>query len=544
MSLTITKAEDELRQLAMTIEIAEDRVTSEMKKIAKTLAKQVRVPGFRPGKAPFRVILKRFGEEQIRAQAVEDMMQNVIIEALQQEEILPYARPSVENIDIDKPVKLELLVPLEPSVTLGDYRVIRKELERPEVSDEAVEEAVQAYIDAKIEVEPVDRPAEAGDLVRVAGKGLFEAADESSEADNAEDEAAAEDAADDNGDVLDPDDNVLFDNQDGIEFLLDEAKTFAGTDFVKSLIGANVGDSLSFSIQYPDEYEISDFSGRVANIELDVLEIKSRTIPELTDELLQDDDYESVDDFKEKTRKNLEEQALETFRSETIDEWVDELRGGATLVYPPGAIEQELEERLEGFKRQITSYGWSWEDYLNIQNEDDDSIKENWREAATKDVESGLVLREFISEERLTIEEGELDEMIDERMSRFDDMEDNVKEAMREVMRGQESAQRMMNELMVEKAFARIEEILGGTARDLAEIQAEFDAKQADADAESEEDAEADAESDEVETPEVAEDTAEDSIIEETTEETAEPEPSDAEADDSDDTSSEESDEA
>lgn len=527
MSLTITKAEDELRQLAMTIEIAEDRVTSEMKKIAKTLAKQVRVPGFRPGKAPFRVILKRFGEEQIRAQAVEDMMQNVIMEALQQEEVLPYARPSVENIDIDKPVKLELLVPLDPSVTLGDYREIRKELEKPEVSEDAVEEAVQAYIDGKIEVEEVDRAAEAGDLVRVAGKGLFDAKEEDEDAADSDD---AEKEADENGDEADSlgsDDNVLFDNQDGIEFLLDEAKTFTGTDFVKNLIGASVGDSLSFSIQYPAEYEISDFAGRVANVELDVLEIKSREVPELTDELVKDDDYESVADFKEKTRKNLEEQAFETFRSETLDEWVDELRGGATLVYPPGAIEQELEERLEGFKRQITSYGWSWEDYLNIQNEDDDSIKENWREAATKDVESGLVLRTFISEERLTIEEGELDAMIDDRMSRFDDMDDNVKEAMREVMRGQESAQRMMNELMVEKAFTRIEEILGGTARDLIEIQTEFDAKLAEAEAADEEAADEEDAAVEAEATEDVENVVED-VVEESAEETAESEPSDA----------------
>lgn len=452
MTLTITKQEDEQRQMTMSIEVEDKRVVSEMKKIARKLAKDMRVPGFRPGKAPFRVVSQRIGEESLRAQAVEDLLNAVIFEAMEQEEVIPYARPALKDMELS-PTKIEIIVPLEPIVTLGDFRELRRELVRPEVTDEAVEEAIEQFIERKTTTDAIeDRASAEGDLVKVSGKGIFTLADTAAEDEEAE---------------------TFFDDENGIEFLLDDEKTFKGTDFVSNLVGKSVGDSLEFSITYADDYEVSDFAGRQIDFNLEVLELKSRTVPELTDELVQEDKYDDVADYKEKTRKTLEDAAFETFRGESLDQWILDLKESATLVYPPGAVDTELDERLEGFKKQITSYGWKWEDYVSMQGESEDQIKENWREDATTNLENGLLLREFISAEKLQLEEDEFNALVDERMESFVDMEENIRESMREVLMSGESRQRMGNELMVSKAFDRIEAILSGNAPELKDEETE-----------------------------------------------------------------------
>ena len=353
MTLTITKSEDEQRQMAMSITVDDKRVVGEMKKIARNLARNMRVPGFRPGKAPFRVVAKRVGEEALRAQALEDMINDVIFEAMQQEEVIPYARPSLQDMELS-PAKIDIVVPLEPVVTLGDYRALRRELEKPEVSKEAVQESIDAFLERKTTTEPIeDRKSKKGDLIKVAGQGVF--------AEPAEGEDEPE---------------IFFDEPDGTEFLLDAEQTFKGTDFVKKLSGTNVGDTVKFSISYPEDYEISDFAGKEIKFELDVLELTQRNVPKLTDELVQEDNFEDVKEFKAKTKKTLEDQAFETFRGEVLDEWILDLKKDATLVYPPGAVDSELDDRLEGFKQQISQYGWKWEDYINMQGESEDGLKE------------------------------------------------------------------------------------------------------------------------------------------------------------------------
>src|SRR5690606_10780269 len=98
--------------------------------------------GFRPGKAPYDVIVRRIGEETLRGEAIEDIIQPIFEEALEQEDIDPYARPTLEDIE-PKPLVLKFTVPLSPVVTLGEYRSIRQEVEGVTVTDEALEEALE-----------------------------------------------------------------------------------------------------------------------------------------------------------------------------------------------------------------------------------------------------------------------------------------------------------------------------------------------------------------------------------------------------------------
>ena len=456
MSLTIETKELENRQLGMTIEVPEKRVTGQMKKIVKKLANDYKVPGFRKGKAPYGLMLKRFGEESIRYQAVEEIMDEVINEALAQQELEPAARLSLDDLTLYPAVKIDVTVPLSAEVTLGDYRAIRKDLDVPEVSDDAVTAGVSNLLESHAATEQViDRAATLGDMIKITGHGAvnMETAEEATEAE--------------------PTKVELFHDHDGIEFELDVDKTFPGTDFVANIVGMDVGDEKSFTITYADDYEVSDFAGKTADINITLIEIFSRTLPELNDEFAVEANYESVEDMQAKIRTELEAEAMGTFKSEILDGWIEDLLKDATIVHPPALVDQELDNSLNQLKEQVKSYKWEWADYIKEQGKSEDEIKEEWREDAAKNVKNGLALREFISSERLKVREDELNARIDEQIDRYGaGMEPEMREMMRNILLGNDGIQRIANEVMVDKAYDRIEMILGGNAPDLDELDA------------------------------------------------------------------------
>ncbi len=170
MTLTIHTEEDSQRQLKLKVEVPEDRVQAQMRRTARQLGKKINIPGFRRGKVPYSVIVNRFGESAVRADAVEEMLESLLVEALDEIEETAYRQPTLDDMEID-PLVLEITVPLEPAITLGDYRALRREITPVEVTDEALEEAVEHIRSHHQILEQVDRPAEEGDMVTLTGEG-------------------------------------------------------------------------------------------------------------------------------------------------------------------------------------------------------------------------------------------------------------------------------------------------------------------------------------------------------------------------------------
>lgn len=470
MTLKIHTEEDEQRQLQMTIEVPEERVQTEMKKIARKLARDINVPGFRRGKAPYSVIVSRVGKEYLRSEAIEAVIQPVYEEAL--DEVNPdiYAQATLEDIE-DEPLKLSFTVPLAPQVDLGDYRSLRKEIEPVEVTDEAVEEALQNVQSRYQELEEVDRPAEAGDLVTIAGKGVVhtavseEKAEEAEEADAASESEESEEAADS------PSEETLFDTEN-LQIILDSEKVFPGTLFVDNIIGMSVGEEKSFSFTFPEDFEEEELQGKEASFDISLLQVQNRLLPEIDDHLAESEGYESLEALREHLREDLQKAAEDQARNALMDEMVQDMREIATMVYPPAAVKEELDNRIEQFKRQVEQAEWQWDDYLKIQGTTEEQLRQDFEEAAVNAVESQLILRQFVLDEKLTIDEGDVDAKIDERIQAFSDNEE-LSAGMRDYYKQGYGLEMISSEILTDKAYQRMVDILSGNAPDLAELEAE-----------------------------------------------------------------------
>jgi trigger factor len=441
VTLTIRTEEDEQRQLKVTVEVAEERVQQAMRKKARSLAREVNVPGFRKGKAPYNVILNRFGVEAVRADAIEDMVQDVVVETMDEIEAEPYLQPTLDDLQME-PLVMQLTVPLEPTVVLGDYRAIRKELEPVEVTEEALEEALERVQARHQILEDVDRPAALGDLVTLHGAGKT-------------DDDEAED---------------IWHHHDS-ELLLDPEKVFPGLPVVENIVGMSAGEEKQFRFTFPEDYEEEELAGRDAVFDVSISLVQSRELPELTDELVKEDgEFETVEELKQGLAEQLQEQAERQAKSDMMDEFVDDLLVEAEINYPPAAVTSEIEDTVENFKNQVTRSGWKWEDYLQLQGETEASLGEQVREDAEERVRRGLVLRQFIREEKLAVDSADIDASIEKRLDSFGEDEE-LRDRLRSFFTQGQGLESMSSEILLEKTQERIEAIVTGNAPDLEALE-------------------------------------------------------------------------
>ena len=472
MTLTIQTAEDDKRQLTLTIEVDEARVQKAMQQKARELSREINLPGFRPGKAPYDVVVRRVGEDMLRGEAIEDLVQPVFEEALNQAEIDPYAQATLDDIQ-PKPLTLTFTVPLSPTVTLGAYRERRQELEAVSVSDEALQEALEHVQSHHQVIEVVERPAAEGDVVTLSGRGDLVALPATAEAETTADVATEADAAGDETTKAEAGDEVLFD-EERLEILLDPKTLFPDTAFVENLVGLSAGDQKQFSITFPDPYEPEpEHAGREARFDVTVLEVKKRELPPIDDELAKlDGRHETLDELRETLRSDLTHEAEDAEKERLIEEMTDYLLEDAQLVYPPAAIESQLDDMVADFKNRLARSGWEFQDYLNLQGMTEESLREDFRENAESQLRHQLALRQFILDEHIRISAADLEPMIEERVARFDN--ESLRESLRNYYRSGQGLDAISGAVLSNKVYERIRAILSGEAPDLAALAAEM----------------------------------------------------------------------
>lgn len=462
MTLIIQSQEDDQRQLSLTVEVPEDRVKKAMQEKARQLSQKINFPGFRRGKVPYHIVIKLLGEESVRAEAADDMVQELYKEALTQLDIQPYAPGQVTDMDL-QPLVLKITVPLEPTVALGDYRHLQKELEEVNVTEEALTDALQRIQKRHQILEPVETPAEVGHVVTLKGEGRYVT-------DNAEEPS-----------------DVFFE-EESIDFALDAGELYYGQAFIDQIVGMSVDESKTFTITLPADEDEADKAETPAEAEAEsekvpaepkqgqftvtVLAIKSRTIPELNDDLAKEEgDYESVEDLKAAVRADLQKAAEENAKNMMIDEMMDELFAQATIVYPPAAVELELDGMVEDLKNRATRAGWQWEDYLKLQGETEQSLRDSWRAGATKQMKRSLIFRHFVEEEKLRITTKEIDDVFE---SRYGDMDESLKSSMRRFFsESAEGFSMLTSELLMNKMAERVRDIRMGNPPDLDALEEE-----------------------------------------------------------------------
>jgi trigger factor len=391
--LNIEKEILENRQAKLTVTYATDEFEGYKRRAAKRISKNVKIPGFRPGKAPYNVILNHYGEGAIIQEAIDILLDTDYGKILEQAEIEPSGTGNLEKIESYDPPTFIFIVPLEPIVNLGDYREIRKPYELEEFNESEVDEFIENLRRNAATIVPADRPAKEGDLVYFTLSGEF-----------------LNPAEDENATITDKTPQQALIPEKGTE--KEDEWPYPG--FASALEGVQSGDVKELQFTYPDDFEDEEFKGKTAIFTVEVQSIKELDLPEFDDEFVKTmGEYESTDGFREAVEERLRKQHQDEYDEQYFNDLLNEITEMAELVYPPQMVEHEEEHILDDLKSRLENQNMEFETYLKLRNTDEEKfIEEEIHPVAIKRLERSLVVDALIDNEGLKINRELLNEHI------------------------------------------------------------------------------------------------------------------------------------
>jgi trigger factor len=372
----------------LNVEIDEETTRQAMRDVAREIAREIRIPGFRKGRAPYKVVVRYTGEDYVRRQAAEDLLEDLHRDFIEAAGITPYTSGTAENID-ESSMTFTIRVPLQPEVDLGDYRHLRRERPTPTVSDEEVQAALDQIREENVVLDSVDRPAELGDLMTI--------------------------------DVLGTVEGDLIAEEDEIEVMLDPEQPFIAPGFIEELVGLSEGEQKIFTVVFPDDFEEASLSGEEATFEVTVDQVYDRTLPELDDALASVvGPFESMDeleaDIRERIRASKEEQTQETYHDDLVYDLIDQ----AEIRYPPAVVEETLKNMVQNIDRNYRrEHRMSLDDALKLQGLTLEQFENTLRPQAEESIERNLVLQEFVLQEGIEVDDDDVVRMYTDFMERL-----------------------------------------------------------------------------------------------------------------------------
>jgi trigger factor len=427
-ALTITTAKRDDHQLDMTITLGPERTEQALHRAARLVSKRARIPGYRPGKAPDTTVIRLYGRETVLGEVLDDLGQEVYEEALSQEKLEPYGQAELEDVEMD-PIAFKLVVPLPPSVELGDYRSLRVEPPKANATEADVDAFVDRQLDEQATWQAVERPAQIGDHVVVDILGKVG-------------------------------DDTIMENTDWEITLREESGWLPGFD--EAFVGMSAGDRKSFTLTYPEESS-SRYRGQTASFDTTVKEVRARVKPELTAEMVAEwGDYTDIADFRAKKLVELQEQAGRRAEAELTDAAVDALVAQSVFAYPPVAIEREIDDILRDLQMRIGRSGYSLEDFFRLQGTTLERYRESIRPAAERRLRAQLAVGKLAEAERIEVvadeNQAELQRLIDDAET------EEQAQSIREVFGSEQGLHLISHDVLNRKALARLRDIVTGVA--------------------------------------------------------------------------------
>jgi trigger factor len=379
--------------MVLEIEVPPDEVARHFATAYRHVAERTKVPGFRPGKAPRHVIDRFVGRASVLSEAIEHLVSDSYGAALDQTDVMPIDNP---DVDIDpaavvegQPVSFTATVPVRPEVELGAYTDYSFGLEVPEVTDEQVEQVIGELREQQATLRPVDgRGAVEGDIASVKFAGTI--------------------------------DGEPFDggSADRLPVVIGEDRMIPGWE--QQLIGLEIGGTKGFAITFPDDYRVEELRGKEAHFDVEVLDLREKLLPDITDEFAQSvGDMKTVDELRTEIRDAMGRRADAEARHAFGDRIIDFAVSNASVELPEVMVVNEIEIMRDELQTRLAQQRIGLEQYLALAKQTPEELTAELREPATRRVKTLLVLSAIAEKEGIDATDEQIDAEIAEQLARY-----------------------------------------------------------------------------------------------------------------------------
>jgi trigger factor len=404
MTANVTKLED--NKVRLDVEVPPEAVREGVEAKVRELGRKVRVPGFRPGKAPRRVIENHLGRDYIYYEALQDKLPTWYSEAVVETDLRPIDRPEIhfdEPLDEKEGFKFSATVAVRPEATLREYKGVEVPREAIEVADEQVDEQLEQMRGQFATLAAVEnRPLEEGNFAIIDFRGEGMTTGEPLEGGEAED------------------------------YMLEVGRGELLPDFEQNLVGMRSGERKQFGVTFPVDYAEASLRGQTVLFHVHLKEIKERDLPPLDDEFVKEaSEFETLEELRAAIREQLEDAEERRVEGEFRARVLDVVSKGADVEVPGVMVEDKVEEMLGSFERSLRAQGMEPGQYYQLAGTSAQEIKDRVRPDATDTVKKELTLDAVATAEGIRAGEDEVMHQIEHLAEDSDREPHEIAEAMR-----------------------------------------------------------------------------------------------------------------
>lgn len=368
------------------------------------MAKSVKLPGFRPGKAPKKMVEQRFGKQAILVEAAEHVVSHSYAKALEQEKIDAIGQPEVTlgKVEEEKEFTYSIITAVLPEVTLSSWQGAVKKLntayQKKEVvvTDQDITTELERLATMRAKLVTVNREARLGDSVLVDFTVMQE--------------------------------GVVIEGGKSEKHPLVLGKGVFIPGFEEQLVGMKEHDEKSFELTFPAEYHAKHLAGRKATFSVKMREVQEREVPVLDDAFAKSlGNFDTLDKVKENLKKGMLEektqQAKDNHRTEILDALVEQ----ATLEYPKILVDQELLRMTHDFEAQLGQMGLTFDAYLEQMKKTKEALETEWLPQAKKRLAANLIVESLAKSEEITVDSAEVEVEMNKALQYYKNVKDAEK---------------------------------------------------------------------------------------------------------------------
>lgn len=368
----------EKSMVALTVEVGAADFEAAVEKAYKKQRGQIRVPGFRPGKAPRKMIEAMFGAQVFYEEAVNIALPDAYEEAVKEQELQVVGYPQVELLDVSKEgFSFKATVAVFPEMTLGQYKGLEAPKAEAKVTDEDVDARLKEMAERNSRMVSVDRAVEKGDIANINFEGFL--------------------------------DGEPFDGGKGEDHDLEIGSGSFVPGFEDQLIGMKAEEERDINITFPEDYH-ADLAGKAVVFHVKVNAVKVKEVPAIDDEFAKDvSEFDTLDELKADVRGKITAEREEAVGRAFEDILMGKVADGLTGEIPDAMVEAQAQRFVDNFRMQIQSQGLPFDKYLEMTNMDVDSLLEQAKEPAARQVKMDLAVGAIIKAEGLEATDEDVD---------------------------------------------------------------------------------------------------------------------------------------
>ena len=388
----------------LTFDIDVDTIKKGIDEAFVETRKKITVPGFRKGRVPRQIFNQMYGEESLYQDALNKVLPDAYSAAVKETKIQPVAQPQIEIKSMEKgqPWTLPATVDVMPEVKLGDYKGMEVPEQDTTVSDADVDSEIEKKRQQQAELVLKEaKPAEKGDTVVIDYEGSV--------------------------------DGKKFDGGSADNYSLELGSGSFIPGFEDQLIGHNSGDDVDVKVTFPEDYHAKNLAGKDAIFKVKIHEIKEKQLPELDDDFAKDvdEDVDTLDELKDKTKKQLQEDKDNQAKAAIEDAAIEKAVANAEIQdIPQAMLDDDTNRQMQQYLAGMQQQGISPQMYFQITGTKEDDLKKQFANDAEQRVKTNLVLEAIVDDAKLEASDDEIKQEIADLAKQYGMKEDAVEKAL------------------------------------------------------------------------------------------------------------------